>query len=140
MRLIGFNFDKISVERFKDRVSNLKINTNIDVSEINPVKADILKTKEEILQANFSYTVKYEPGFAEINIKGKALLSVEGKLAKEILKKWKNKEISDEFKSFLFNIILRKSSLKSLQLEEDLNLPLHIALPTLRLSKENKEK
>jgi len=33
---------------------------------------------------------------------------------------------------FLFNIILKKSTLKALQIEEELNIPLHMQLPSLK--------
>lgn len=136
MRIIGFNFDKISVERFKERTAELKIDTNIDVSEIEPIKSDLLKTKEDILRANFSYTVKYEPDFAEVSLKGTALLALDAKEAKEVLKEWKKKKMPERFRTVLFNIILRKSALKSLHLEDEMNLPLHLPLPTLRPSNE----
>ena len=48
MKLLGFNFTKIHVEKFKERVEGLKIGTRIDVSEINEAKAGILKTKDEM--------------------------------------------------------------------------------------------
>ena len=68
MRILGFNFDKISIEKLKDRTENLNIKTNIDISEIKKIESDILKTNDELVQAKFSYSVKYEPGFADIDI------------------------------------------------------------------------
>jgi len=44
MRVIGFSFDRINVERLKDNPREIKINTNIDISEIKEIKTDILKT------------------------------------------------------------------------------------------------
>ena len=137
MRILGFNFDKISIEKLKDRTENLNIKTNIDISEIKKIESDILKTNDELVQAKFSYSVKYEPGFADIDLKGTALLSLDEKQAKEVMKQWKKKEMPEEFRTFLFNIIMRKASLRSLHLEDELNLPLHLPLPTLKLQKEN---
>lgn len=137
MRILGFNFDKISIEKLKDRTENLNIKTNIDISEIKKIESDILKTKDELVQAKFSYSVKYEPGFADIDLKGTALLSLDEKQAKEVMKQWKKKEMPEEFRTFLFNVIMRKASLRSLHLEDELNLPLHLPLPTLKLQKEN---
>jgi len=136
MRVIGFNFDKISIEKLKDRPDKLNIKTNIDVSEIKQIKSDLLKTKEELVEAKFSYTVKYEPGYANIDLKGKALLSLEEKQAKEVMKEWKKKQMPEEFRTVLLNIIMRKSSLRSLHLEDELNLPLHLPFPTLQPQKE----
>ena len=45
----------------------------------------------------------------------------------------KDKKMPENFRMTLFNLILRKSSLKALQLEEEMNLPTHIQLPTLKI-------
>ncbi|MCX6749409.1 MAG: hypothetical protein NTW17_01540 [Candidatus Pacearchaeota archaeon] len=132
MRVIGFNFDKISIERFKDKVEGLKITTNIDISEIKEIKSEILKTKEELVQVKFFYVVNYEPEFAKVDLKGTVLISIEEKQAKEILKEWKKKKLPEDFRMPLFNIILRKATTKSLNLEDEMNLPLHIPLPSLK--------
>ena len=136
MKVIGFNFDKISVEKLKDKTEKLNIKTNIDVFELNRIESDILKSKEDLIQAKFSYTVTYEPGYANIDLKGTALLSLEEKQAKEVLKEWKKKQMPEEFRVFLFNVIMRKASLRSIHLEDELNLPIHIPLPFLNPKKE----
>ncbi len=138
MKLLGFNFTKIMVEKHKDRVENLKIGTRIDVSEINEAKAGILKTKEELLAIKFAYGLDYEPEMAKLDLEGNLIISLESKKAREVLKEWKDKKIPEEFKTTLFNLILRKSILKALQLEEEMNLPIHIQLPTLKIG-EKKE-
>jgi len=132
MNIIGFNFKKINVEKFLDKVENIKINTKIDVSEITMIKSDILKTKEEIIGIRFNYEISYDPDFAKIGFSGNILFSIESKKAKEILKQWKDKKIPEDFKITLFNVILRKSNIKALQLEDEMNLPLHISLPSLK--------
>ena len=138
MRAIGFSFDKINVERLADKVENLKINTKIDVSEITDAKSNFLKTKEEIIKVKFVYNVNYDPEFAKIELEGNVLFALDQKKAKVLLKEWKTKTISEDFKFTLFNIILRKSNLKALELEDELNLPLHISLPSLK-KQEDKE-
>ena len=100
------------------------------------LKSSILNTKDEIIQAKFSYSVKYEPGFADIDLRGTVLLSLDENQSKELMKEWKKKQMPEDFKSFLFNVIMRKASLRSLHLEDELNLPLHLPLPTLKIQKE----
>ncbi|MCK5624574.1 hypothetical protein KAI04_01910 [Candidatus Pacearchaeota archaeon] len=133
MKLLGFNFTKIQVERFKERVEGLKIGTRIDVSDIIEAKAGILKTKDDILSIKFIYGLDYEPGMAKLDLEGNLLISLESKKVKEILREWKDKKMPDDFKIALFNLILRKSTLKALQLEEEMNLPIHIQLPSLKI-------
>lgn len=140
MKLIGFNFNKISIEKFSDNVKNLKIDTKIDVPEIKELKSiDFFKTKEELIGVKFKYDISYDPNFAKIELAGDILLSIEPKIAKDILKQWKNKKISEDFRITLFNIILRKSNLKALQLEDEMNLPLHLPLPTLKKQEDKKK-
>ena len=133
MKLLGFNFTKIQVEKFKDRVEGLKIGTRIDVSEINEAKTGILKTKDEILAVKFTYGLDYEPKMAKLDLEGNLIISLESREARDVLKQWKDKKMPENFRMTLFNLILRKSSLKALQLEEEMNLPIHMQVPTLKI-------
>lgn len=137
MKLVNFNFKKISIERFKDQAESIKFNTKIDISSIDTLKTDFIKVKDELIKVDFIYTVLYEPDFAKLELAGTFILSVEPKIAKEILKNWKEKQTSEEFKVIIFNIILKKSNIKALQLEDELGLPIHIPLPSL--NKQNKK-
>ena len=135
MRVIGFNFTKISIERLKDTVrptEELKIGTQMDVPELKELKSDILKTKEEILTAKFVYGINYDPDFAKVELEGRILIALDPKIAKDVLKQWKKKKMPEDFRIFLFNVILKKSSLKALDLEEELNLPLHMPMPSFK--------
>ncbi len=135
MRLIAFNFTKLNIERLKDSVDNLKFNTKIDISSIESLKSDFIKVKDEALKINFVYSVNYDPDFAKLELAGTIILSVEPRIAREVLKGWKDKQIIEDFRIFLFNVILRKANIKALEMEEELGLPSHIPLPSL--SKEN---
>lgn len=140
MRVIGFNFTKINAEKFSENAQSIKINTGIDISEIKEVKSNFFKTKEEMVAVSFKYTISYEPGFAKLVFEGKALLGVEPKKAKEILKMWKQEKVPEDFRLPVFNVILKKTSLKALQVEDELNLPPHFPLPSIKINKEKIEK
>ncbi|MFA4952664.1 MAG: hypothetical protein WC584_00405 [Candidatus Pacearchaeota archaeon] len=139
MKLLGFNFNKINVERFPEKLGELKINTNIDISDISIVETEAIKSKEELLGIKFNYIINYEPQVAKIEFSGNLLISLDSKITKDLLKKWENKEIPDDFRISLFNIIMRKSSIKALEFEEEMNLPYHIPMPVLK-NPENSEK
>lgn len=132
MRLIGFNFTKINIEKFSDKTESLNIDAKINVSEINSTKMEFFKINEELLTIKFTYLVDYAPDFAKIELKGNILLAIEAKMAKDILKQWKDKKISEEFRIVLFNLILKKSNVKALELEDEMNLPFHVPLPSLK--------
>lgn len=142
IRVIGFNFIKISAEKLKenlDKSESLKIDTKMDISYVEPFKSDFFKMKEDVLKVGFVNIISYEPGLAKIEINGDIIISADPKTAREILKGWKDKTTSEDFRIFIFNIILRKSNIKSLQLEEELGLPPHIPMPALTKQAENKE-
>ena len=135
MRLIGFNFTKIDAEKLKDKTDSIKFNTKINLSSAESLNSDMLKTKEEIVKINFTYSLNYDPDFAKIELSGNVILAMEPKMAKEALKGFKDKGVSDEFRVFVLNILLKKVNLKALELEEELNLPLH--LPLISLNKDS---
>ena len=139
MRFAGFNFNKISVERLSNKLEKIKINTKIDISKIEPFKNDIFDKKEEIISVEFTYNIDYAPNFAKIELVGDVLISAEPKTTKKILKDWKEKKMDEDFRTFLFNIILRKSNLKALQLEDEMNLPIHLPFPSLKREENKKE-
>jgi hypothetical protein len=132
MRLVSFNFNKISIEKFKNNSENIKFNTKIEISSIDSLKADVFKFKEDLIKIDFTYTVLYEPEFAKLDFAGTFILSVDSKTAREILSSWKDKKTSEEFRKIIFNIILKKANIKALQLEDELGLPIHIHLPTFK--------
>jgi len=134
MKVVGFNFKKINIERLSDGIADggIKINTNIDIPEIVEADPKGFPTKDKILGIKFSFTVNYEPDFAKVSLEGGLLFAGKEEKTKEILKEWENKNMPDDFKVLLFNFILRKANVKALQLEEELNLPLHVALPSLK--------
>ncbi len=132
MKLVSFNFTKIDVEKFSDNLKGLKITTGIDISEVKEVKADIFKLKEELIGISFSYNISYDEKIARLHFKGHMVLAIESGLLKETLKQWKEKKLPEELRLAIFNIILKKVSLKAIQFEEEFNLPLHFPLPSIK--------
>ena len=135
MRLAGFTFKKISIEKLSDTFKGVKINSKINISNIEVLKTEAIQEKEGVIEINFTYHVDYNPDIAKIEIGGRVLLVAEQEKIKEIEESWKNKKMSEEFRIALFNIILRKANIKALELEEEIGLPLHIPLPTLKRQK-----
>ena len=138
MKLISFNFTKMDLEKKSNSIKDLKITTGIDILDIKEVKSNLFKSSDELVIVQFEYTINYEKDVASLKFKGNLVLSVEPNQAKEILKQWKDKKIPEEVRLSMFNIILRKSSLKALQFEEDFNLPPHIPIPSFRPQEKKK--
>lgn len=134
MKLVGFNFTKIYAERMKDKSESIKFNTKMNLSSVDSIDSSMLKTKEELVKIIFNYILSYEPEFAKIELSGEAILALDSKIAKDVIKGFKNKSISDETQFKILNILLKKVNLKALHIEEELNLPFH--LPIISLNKE----
>lgn len=134
MKFIGFNFSKISIDKKKGDFKNLKINANVDLLDVVLPKADFSVSKnEQLLQVRFNHTIDYQPDIAKIELEGTVLLSVDQKTADEFQKEWKKKRLPKNHNVSIFNIILRKSTIKALELEEETNLPLHTkSLPVVK--------
>ncbi len=132
MKLLGFNLTKIDAEKKSSSFEGLKIETKIDIKDILEAKQDVLQFKDKVVMIQFSYDINYKKDIAKLSLEGNLLLSVDEKMFSEIIDKWKNKEMPGDFKLVLFNIIMKKTSLKALELEDDLALPFHIQFPSVR--------
>lgn len=136
MRLIGFNFRKVSIEKTSDSLKDLKINTKINIDNISVVQSDFMKQGQDVVKIDFAYGVNYEPKIANIELKGQILLASTPEQAEELIQGWKKKKMKEEHRIAIFNVIYKKSNVKALELEEDMALPLHIPFPTLKKQKQ----
>ena len=128
MKIVGFNIDKILVERKSVIKPNLEIKSNLNIDSIK--EDSVPFSKLPAAKFNFSFMVNYEPDTAKIEILGNVLTLIDdGEDVKETIKNWKKKDFSPEVKASLFNFILGKCNLKSIQLEDEMNLPLHVPFP-----------
>lgn len=138
MQLIGFNFTKISAEKTPKFKLGSAINTNIEFTDFEKEKIEILKDTEA-LRVSFKFSISYieseeKKGVkdGELLFEGNLVLSAAKEESKEMFKSWKKKELPGPVRLFLFNIILKKCSTKALSLEEDIALPYHIPMPQLQ--------
>jgi hypothetical protein len=138
MIYIGFNFSKILIERINDKKNGEKINTKLDISSMNKVD-NTLNQNDSILSVKFSYSIEYSPDVAKIELDGNVLFTGSLEDVDKTIKSWENKEMDDDFKLSLFNIILKKSNIKALELEDELNLPPHMPLFSIKKDQLKKE-
>ena len=131
MRIIGFNFTKLFIERKEKYKENLEITNDLSFDDI--IKENLPDSKEEILKFYFTFKTTYKPEVAQIELKGHLITHPTGEEMKNITKQWKNKEISNELRIPLLNYLLEKCSFRALELEEKLALPPHIPFPKVKL-------
>ncbi len=129
MRIIGFNISKIQAERKNPMKDKLEIKSGLNVDNITKEEIDI--SKSPAVKFDFTYSIDYAPNIAEIKIKGFVIAVDEKDESKDLLKEWKKKKFNSPLKIPLFNFIMDKCTIKSLELEEQLGLPFHIPLPKL---------
>jgi len=133
MKVIGFGLEKIQAEKNNFSFEKLNINTNIQIKNITEEKIEFLKDLIP-LKFSFEFIIMYEPSIANIKIEGYVIVSVTKQQAKDIIKKWDKKNLDEELKIDIFNFIISKTSLKALQIEEDLDLPYHLPFPRIKKS------
>jgi len=147
MQVVGFNLIKVKAERFPAPREKIVINTNIEFLNVEKQKSEIVET--DLAALSFKFTISYDtsekPGeqkaeksekagkrHGEISFEGEIMISVKEDELKSFLKSWKKKEIPKEYTILLYNFILRKCSIRALQLEEEIGLPSHLPFPQVR--------
>jgi len=131
MKLAGFNFTKIYAERKESKTTTVKIDTKINLKNIKEIKTNFTDSKESLLGLDFDYAIEYKD-LANLDFSGNLVILIDQKKAKQIVTDFEKKKIEESFRLAIFNIILKRSSVRALQLEEELNLPTHFRLPSLK--------
>ncbi len=131
MQVIGFNFHKISAEKQNNAKGKMNIKMGITFEKLT--KEAVKSVNQDVIKADFDFSIEYVKT-AKLNFKGSVYFTATPDKIKDILKHWdKNKQLTEELKVPLMNFVLTKCNVKSLQLEEEFNLPPHIKLPKIAL-------
>ena len=143
MAIVGFNLDKLSVERKDEITGKVTIKSNIDINDITKSNIALMEGKDT-LKVKFTFFINYEPNLAKLEFKGHVLIVEDSKTSKKILEDWKNKNMDPKLREQIYNLILRKSNIRALALEEELNLIPHWPMPSVKvedkdLSKKDKK-
>jgi hypothetical protein len=132
IKILGFNFTKVSAEKAPDFSGDIKLSTNINISSVEKQKLELVK--DEALKISFSFTISYGE-LGKVELSGNMFLLTDSKVLKEALKSWEDKKLPEDLRLSVLNVIMQRSSLRAFQLEEDLGLPLHMPLPRLSVEK-----
>lgn len=132
MRMVGFNFEKISVERNVDVIKGkVKINQDLNIKDFDSIDFPEDKSKK-IAKISFDYTLDYTPKIGKISFKGNVLYLGDDKEVKEAKEQWKkDKKLNPGLTQNVLNHVLFKSTVRALNLSEEVNLPPHIPLPKI---------
>ena len=132
MPVIGFNFDKIVIEKKNPIKQNVKVKNNMSIKNITEDEVSLSDKTEKILKFLFEFTSEYQPDIGEIKLNGNVLFIDKPEEIKKITSSWKkDKKIPTNLMQQILNTILIKCNIKALALSQELNLPPHIRLPTV---------
>jgi len=152
MKFIKFNFTKISASKSENFTPDVSLNNSIDILKIE--KEDIPNENNfKAIKVFFTFSVGYnkiEPKekedsnkanqIGEVLLEGKIVFASPNEEAENLISSWNKKEIPLSVKVPLFNLILKKCASKALELEDTLNLPPHIPLPSIKIQDEKGNK
>ncbi|MBU2612201.1 MAG: hypothetical protein KKB62_00580, partial [Nanoarchaeota archaeon] len=111
----GFVLTKLKAERFDQKIEDIKVETSVNIISIEEHVSNKEDSGKKHLVISFDYKIQYSEKVAEIEIGGKIFLAVDPDTSSEVLKKWKKKELTNEFKLAVFNLILMKGNIKAVQ-------------------------
>ncbi|MFA5484656.1 MAG: hypothetical protein WC260_00155 [Candidatus Pacearchaeota archaeon] len=134
IKLLASKITSILAQRDPTFNGKIELNQNIKIKKIE--KFALEGSKKDSLKVNYIYDIDYKK-LGKISIEGILYLDVEQKIMKEIIKDWKENKKNEERQLEIINIIIQKASIKAIELEDQLGLPIHFRLPFLKRKKEN---
>ena len=126
MPIVGFNFDKISVEKNNPIKGKVTVSSDIKLSSVEESKLSIDKP---CLKISFEFSVKYDPDVGNVALRGHIFYLESPDKIKSIVKDWKSsKKLPETVSLESLNMILNKCNIESLILSEKINLPPQLPL------------
>jgi len=139
MPIVGFNFDKINVEKHKQVEPNMQVKTDVVIVDVKEEKLPTGNTKLDGLRFDFKFNLNYEPKVGELLLSGFIFYLDDPKIIKDLIKSWKkDKTLPKPVTAEIINMVLYRSNIKALYLSQEVNLPPHIQMP--RVSEKAKAK
>lgn len=129
LKVVGSRLLKIEAERNPEFNGKLEIKTNIKIDSIEKIEDN-----KDAVKLSYTFGLDYSE-LGKINIKGILFLTGDSKSIQKLLDNQKDKKYEDSEFIAITNLIIQKASIKALELEEELGLPIHIKLPTLSVKK-----
>ena len=134
MAIVGFNFTKVSIERFSPVKGKINISNNISIVSVEKTDLTLGSDKQNALKFGFEFTSDYQPKVGLIDLRGEVLYLHDEKKIGEIITQWKkDKKISKEVMADLLNHTLIKCNIQALILSKEINLPPPIPLPKVKV-------
>jgi hypothetical protein len=138
--IVGFNFNKINVERKKKLVKGMKVKYNMDISKVSEQDFPSPNPNQGVMNFDFDFTVNYGDNIADLGIHGTVSYMLPKEEMKKVMELWdKTKKLPKEISVPVINLILDRSNIKALELEQDLSLPTHLPMPSVNVGQNKDE-
>lgn len=130
MKLLTLKYVKIDAQRDIEYSGKIEVKQNIKIKSIERYKS--INSREESVKVIYNFEVNYGD-LGHVIIEGLMFLSMDVKTQKNLIKNYENKKMDEPENITLMNIIIQKTSIKAITLEEEMSLPIHIKLPSIQL-------
>ena len=126
MPVVGFTFQKMSIERTGHPHGKVQINSNVGITDMSKTTFQMKSTQEPGLKIDFKYSCIYEPNIGSVNISGDLMLVDSQKKLDDLFKQWKKdqKPIPE-----IVNMVMNRCMIQAVVLSRDVNLPPPIQMP-----------
>lgn len=130
MAIVGFNFTKIDVERKETPKGDIKIKNNIRIVDVKEYDIGLSAKSQKSVSFSFAFESIYDPSVCNIKLSGNVLYMDSVENINKLLDGWKkNKTVPKEVMGTVLNTALARSSIQSVILSQEMNLPSPIPLP-----------
>ncbi|MBW3011358.1 hypothetical protein KY335_05470 [Candidatus Woesearchaeota archaeon] len=130
MSIVGFAFSKIDAERNEGVRGKINVKNHISVKEVAVQDLSFGGKDNKGLKVDFEYLSEYSPKLGKISIKSNVMSMLPAKDVDKIVSEWKKtKVLPEELMKSMFSFVMKKCSLKAMNLAEDLNLPSPVPMP-----------
>ena len=138
MTIIGFQFNKILIEKLNPIKGKISVNNNVSLTNVEKSELAFGKEKQNVLKFEFEFNANYEPKsgdkVASIILNGGLTYLDTPEKITEVEKGWKkNKKIPKEIMTPVLNSILSKCNIEALVLAKEINLPPPIPMPKVNV-------
>ena len=138
MPIVGFNFKKISAEKKAQVQNNDKIQNIIKIATVEESTIKIGSEEQKVAAISFEFAVDYAEA-GKLEFLGNIIYYDTEEVVKGLISGWKNEsKVNPQFGTMIYNFIMARCNIKALQFEDEVGLPLHLRLPRLRVSPEDK--
>ena len=130
LKLLGSRFTSVSAKKNDEFEGKLSINTNLRITNMEQNNES-----DTTMKVDYTFKIDYAD-LGEIELVGRMFVGGESDSITEMVKGWEEKKFDTPEQAAVTNIIIQKVSIKAFELEEELGLPIHVRLPTVKLSEE----